>query len=108
MLKLPGSSSLNSKKLLEDEVVRQLVIMKTSEPESKEYQDALRRYTMLHDHSLNERKIDEHKHSRWFEGLTTMTLATVLLTAESWTPLTSKWWTGITRQFRVRNDGYQF
>lgn len=107
MLELPWSG-LNSRKLLEDEIVRQLAIMQTSEPESKEYKEALSRYTMLHDHSLSEKKIDEHKRSRWFEGATTGLLATALLTAESWTPLTSKWWMSITRPFRAKNDGYQF
>jgi len=101
---LPWSDSLDSKKLLEEEVVRQLAIMKTSEPESEEYKQALARYNMLHDHSLKEKKIDEHKHSRWFDGMVTGLLATSLLTAESWTPLTSKWWTGITRQFRSKHD----
>ena len=104
MLHLPWSSGLNSKKLLEDEVVRQLAIMQTSEPESEEYQEALKRYTMLHDHALNERKIDEHKHSRWFEGAVTGILAIGTMTYESWTPLTSKWWSSLTRPFRRRDD----
>ena len=109
MLQLPWKSGLDSRKLLEDEIVRQLAIMQTSEPESQEYQEALKRYTMLHDHSLNEKKIDEHKHARWFDGIITGTLATALLTAESWTPLTSKWWTGITRKFRSEHsDDFRF
>lgn len=106
MLSLPWNDELSEKKLLEDEVVRQLVIMRTSEPESKEYQEALKKYTLLHEHSLKEKKLKEHKRSRWFEGLMTSGLAVTLLTAESWTPLTSKWWTGLTRPFRTRHDDF--
>lgn len=103
-MRLPWSDKLDSKQLLEDEIVRQLAIMKTSEPESKEYQEALKKYNVLHGHSLKEKTIDEHKHSRWFDGATTGILATVLLTADSWTPLTGSWWRDLTRKFRARND----
>lgn len=101
---LPWSDRVSSKKLLEEEIVRQLVIMKTSSPESKEYQEALKSYNQLHNHSLKEKTIVEHKKTRWFEGATTGLLATAVLTAESWTPLTSKWWSSITRPFKTKGD----
>lgn len=101
---LPWSSSLSSKKLLENEVVRQLAIMQTSEPESKEYQEALKKYTLLHDHSIKEKTIDEHRHTRWFEGIMTSVLAVGTMTYESWTPLTSKWWMTLTKPFKSRHD----
>ena len=103
-MRLPLSDKLDSNKLLEEEIVRQLAIMKTSEPESKEYQEALKRYNVLHGHSLKEKTIGEHKHARWFDGAITGIMATALLTAESWTPLTGGWWRDLTRKFRSRND----
>lgn len=104
MLALPWADEPNPKKMLEEEIVRQLKIMKANKPESQEYKDALARYKELHDHSLKEKKIRESKRGRWFDALVTGTLAVATLTAEQWTPLTSKWAGTIMHPFRTKHD----
>lgn len=105
MLALPWADEKpNPRKMLEDEIVRQLRIMKDNDPKSDEYKQALIRYKALHENSLKEDKLKESRRSRWFDALTTGALAGITLTAEQWTPLTSKWFGSIMHPFRSKRD----
>lgn len=105
MLALPWADEKpNPRKMLEEEIVRQLKIMKDNKPESDAYKQALIRYKELHEHGLKEDKLKENRRSRWFDGLVTGALAGLTLTAEQWTPLTSKWYGSLMHPFRSKRE----
>jgi hypothetical protein len=104
VIALPWNEKQNPKKMLEDEIVRQLQIMKDNKPESDAYKQAMIRYENLHEHGLKEDKLKENRRARWFEALVTGALAGLTLTAEQWTPLTSKWYNSLMHPFRSRRD----
>lgn len=105
MLMLPWSEKeKSSKELLEEEVNRQLRIMALNDPDSEEYKKSLVYYERLHENLLKEENLKESKSSRWFNALATIVLAGVTLTAESWTPLTSKWYNSLMRPIKGDRD----
>jgi len=95
MLSLPWKKDDDPSILLKKEVTRQLQIMSDSKPDSEEYKAALARYEHLHEHEIKDLKIRESRHARWFDALVTGGIMGFTLTAEQWTPLTSRWITGI-------------
>lgn len=102
MIALPWSrdKQIDSNELLEEEMVRQLVIMKKNDVNSEDYQKAMDKYEKLHDNLIKELRLKESRRARWFDGGLTGILAIVTLTAEQWTPLTSKWYSSIIKKFR--------
>lgn len=104
MLFLPESKNGSQKELLEKEIVRQLKIMKDNKPDSKEYQNALNTYKELKEISHKEKKLKESRYSRVFDALVTGLLAGVTITADYWTPVTSKWGNSFMRRFRHDDD----
>ena len=105
MSSLPWSTmEVNTNELLEEEIKRQLLIMRTAEPDSDEYAEAMTRYNDLHEHSLKEKQLKESKRARWFDAITTGALAGFTLTAESWTPITSRWMNSVMHPFKSKRD----
>ena len=100
MLFLPGEKKVSQKELLEKEIVRQLKIMKDNDPSSDQYKQALNTYKDLKEVSHKEKKLKESRYARWFDGLLTAALAGVTITADYWTPITSKWGNTFMRRFR--------
>lgn len=99
---LPGKTEKKTN-LLDEEIERQLEIMRKSDVESPEYKFAFSNYKELHAEKLSEDKLKESKRSRWFEAGVTMVLAGVTLTSELWTPITSKWASSFMRPFKHRD-----
>ncbi len=108
MFALPWNDKPNPKKMLKEEIVRQLTIMKNNDPDSAEYKTALIRFKELHEHGLKEDQLVENRRARWFDGLCTGALAGLTLTAEQWTPLTSKWYGAIMHPFRSKRSEIKF
>ncbi len=106
MKKLPWKKD-DSKKLVNDrvefEMQRCLDIMETHEVDSEEYKQAFIMFRNLKQSLEGDVKIDANKRSRIVEILATLGLSVVTLTAEQWTPLTSKWWSSIIKQIRGRD-----
>lgn len=102
MLALPGKKDVTASELLDEEVKRQLEIMKANNVESDEYKQAIKRYEELHEQQLKELQLKENRRARWFDALVTGGLAGLTLTAEQWTPLTSKWFTSLMHPFRSK------
>lgn len=102
MLALPGKTEKKTN-LLDEEINRQLEIMRESDVESPEYKFAFNNYKELHGEKLSEEKLKENRRSRWFEAGVTMVLAGVTLTSELWTPITSKWASSFMRPFKHRD-----
>mgnify|MGYP007069835471 CR=1 FL=1 len=92
----------SSDDLLNEEVKRQLLIMEKSDVDSPEYKFAFKNYTELHEEQLNEKKLHESKRSRWFSAICTGVLAVGTLTAEYWSPITSKWASSFIRPFKSK------
>ncbi len=103
-LALPGPKKETVLKIAEEEEVRLLRIMRDSDPDSTEYSKALLRYKELHTTVMDEKKLKESRVGRWFEALTTGGILIATLTAEQWTPLTSKWFTSVMHPFRSRHS----
>lgn len=103
MLALPGGKKEKKTNLLEEELDRQLQIMKSHDVDSAEYKFAFNNYKELHAEKMSEEKLKESKHSRWFEAGVTVLLAGVTLTSELWTPITSKWASSFMRPFKHRD-----
>lgn len=105
MLALPWKEKdATSNDMIRKEVMRQLSIMKTTKPDSEEYKAAMARFKELHEHELKEAQVRENRRARWFDALSTLGLAVVTLTAEQWTPLTSKWFGSIMHPIRSKRD----
>ena len=102
MLALPWKKDASSDELLEEEVNRLLAIMRDSKVDSEEYKTALIRYRELHEHSIKEKSLCEARRSRWFDFFGTLGICTLTLTAEQWTPLTSKWFNHVMHPIRTR------
>ena len=102
----PWTDEPNPKKMLREEITRQLAVMAKSEPDSPDYNKALIRYERLHEEELKEAQLREHRRSRIWEGIVTGALAGITLSAEQWTPLTSKWCSSFMRPFRSRRNDY--
>ena len=99
---LPSPKKDNVLGIAEEEEVRLLRILRDSDPTSQEYSQALIRFKELHTSIMDEKKLKENRIGRWFEALTTGGILIATLTAEQWTPLTSKWFTSIMHPFRAR------
>lgn len=104
MLALPWSKEETEKTLLEEEVKRTLRIMRDSDPTSDEYKKALVYYQRLNEQRLKERALIENRRGHWFDAFATLVLAGVTLTAEEWTPLTSKWYNTLMRPIKGHRD----
>lgn len=104
-VKLPWkkNKTISQEKLIDDEVCRQLQVMRDSDPKSEEYKQALRIVMNLKKSSEEDKKIKANKKGRVIDIIMTGGLAVLTLTAEQWTPLTSKWWNSVIRQFRGRD-----
>ena len=103
-LALPGPKKESVMKIAEEEEVRLLRVLRDNDPSSKEYSQALVRYRELHSTVMGEKKLKESRVGRWFEALTTGGILIATLTAEQWTPLTSKWFTSVMHPFRSRRS----
>ena len=105
MLALPWKSDEKPEKsLLDKEIERQLKIMESAEVDSPEYKFAFENFKDLHTEKLSEEKLKEKKRSRWFDAAVTVGLATLTLTTELWSPITSKWASAFMRPFRHRDE----
>ncbi len=104
MLALPWKEHDKTEtELLREEVNRVLLELSNTDPGSKEYTKLLVMYERLNGQLTEEKKIKASKHGRWIDILGTGLLAGITLTAESWTPLTSKWFNSIMRPIRGRD-----
>ena len=105
MLSLPWKKERpkSNVELLNEEVRRQLDILSKTDPSTEEYRKAYVIYERLHQELLEEAKLKEHRKSRWFNAFSTFGLAVVTITAEYWSPITSKWGSTIMRPFRNDN-----
>ena len=103
MLALPGKDEKTNRSMLEKEIERQLKVMEESDIDTPEYKFAFQNYKELHEEQLAEDKLVESKRSRWFDAICTGLLAGVTLTAEYWTPITSKWGSTLMRPFKHNN-----
>jgi len=104
MLQLPGKTKDKTNvELLDEEVKRQLDILAKCDPQSEEYKKAYLMYERLHQEQLEEKRLKESRRARWFHAISTFVLAGMTMTAEYWTPITSKWGNSIMRPFRNDN-----
>ncbi len=100
--KIPWKKRKSHNRLLEEEATRLLLIMRDNSKDSDAYKKAFNQYRNVHYELLEEKKLTELRHSRWFEAATTGILAGVTMTQEYWAPITSKWASSITRPFKPR------
>lgn len=104
MLALPWREhEKTEEELLREEVTRVLKVLSKSDPKSDEYEEALSLYERLNDQLTESKKIKASQRGRILDICGTGLLAIVTLTAESWTPLTSKWYNTIMRPVRGRD-----
>lgn len=104
MLALPWREhEKTEEELLREEVTRVLKVLSKSYPKSDEYEEALSLYERLNDQLTESKKIKASQRGRILDICGTGLLAVVTLTAESWTPLTSKWYNTIMRPVRGRD-----
>ena len=103
MLALPNGGKPEAEELLDEEVKRQLRIMRDNDPESPEYKFAFKNYCELHREQLDEKKVKEHRKSRVFDAVVTGSLMIATLTSEYWTPITSKWASSFMRPFHHKD-----
>ncbi len=104
MLALPWREhEKTEEELLREEVTRVLKVLSKSDPKSDEYEEALSLYERLNDQLTESKKIKASQRGRILDICGTGLLAVVTLTAESWTPLTSKWYNTIMRPVRGRD-----
>lgn len=103
MLALPWREHEKTEELLREEVTRVLKVLSKSDPKSDEYEEALSLYERLNDQLTESKKIKASQRGRILDICGTGLLAVVTLTAESWTPLTSKWYNTIMRPVRGRD-----
>lgn len=79
-------------------------ILRTHEPTDDEYKKAFVMYERLHSMEIDEQKLKAYKWGRITDILSTFGLAVIVLTNESWTPITSKWGNALYRPFSHKND----
>jgi len=104
MLALPWKDHDKTEtELLREEVNRVLLKLAKTDPNTKEYTKLLVMYERLNSQLNEEKKIKASQRGRWIDILGTGLLAGITLTAESWTPLTSKWYNTIMRPIRGRD-----
>ncbi len=104
MLALPWQEhEKTEEELLREEVTRVLKVLSKSDPKSNEYEEALSLYERLNDQLIESKKIKASQRGRILDICGTGLLAVITLTAESWTPLTSKWYNTIMRPVRGRD-----
>ena len=104
MLALPWREhDKTEEELLKEEVTRVLKVLAKSNPKSDEYEEALSLYERLNDQLIESKKIKASQRGRVLDICGTGLLAVITLTAESWTPLTSKWYNTIMRPVRGRD-----
>lgn len=104
MLALPWREhEKTEEELLREEVTRVLKVLAKSDQKSDEYEEALSVYERLNDQLVESKKIKASQRGRILDICGTGLLAVITLTAESWTPLTSKWYNTIMRPVRGRD-----
>ena len=104
MLALPWADKPKGEdQLLREEVTRVLTVLSKADPKSDEYEEALSLYERLNDQLIENKKIKASQRGRVLDICGTGLLAVITLTAESWTPLTSKWYNTIMRPVRGRD-----
>ena len=104
MLALPWADKPKGEdQLLKEEVTRVLGVLAKSNPKSDEYEEALSLYERLNDQLTESKKIKASQRGRLLDICGTGLLAVITLTAESWTPLTSKWYNTLMRPIRGRD-----
>lgn len=105
MIRLPWSKkSPTAEELRRTEEVKLLKKMGQLDPNSEEYSQLLVRYEHLSAVSLNERKLKEARLTQVIDACTTGAMMGVTLTAEQWTPLTSKWYNSLMRPKRTSTN----
>lgn len=105
MLSLPGKIEMkkSNKKLLNEEIQRQLKIMAENKPDTPEYKFAFNNYKELHRELIEEKKLASSMKGRIFDALTTTGLMIGSMTYEYWTPITSRWANSFMKPFRHKS-----
>ena len=100
MFKLPWQK----KEPLDDEIDRQLSIMKSSDTtNSQEYKFAFQNLKELYELKQADQKLAERKRSRWLDAGLTLGVCVLTLSQEMWTPITSRWSSSFMRIFKHRD-----